>query len=34
MLKPIATHQDYILIRIDPKTQLRIWVKVPPKTHK
>ncbi len=29
--KVLATYQDYVLIRIDPKTNLEVWVKLPPK---
>lgn len=28
--KVLATYQDYVLIRIDPKTNLQVWVKLPP----
>jgi hypothetical protein len=26
----IKTYKDYVLIRIDEKTKLRVWVKLPP----
>lgn len=29
--KPLATYQDYVLVRVDPKTNLQVWVKLPPK---
>lgn len=25
----LATYEDYILIRIDPKSNLQVWVKLP-----
>jgi len=28
--KILATYQDYVLIRVDPKTNLQVWVKLPP----
>ncbi|OQA05794.1 MAG: hypothetical protein BWY66_02235 [bacterium ADurb.Bin374] len=27
----LATYQDYVLVRVDPKTNLQVWVKLPPK---
>ena len=29
--KPLAIYQDYVLVRVDPKTNLQVWVKLPPK---
>jgi hypothetical protein len=28
--KAIKTYKDYVLIRIDEESKLRVWVKLPP----